>query len=171
MELLRRDAQHAREVTRLVLRVTRDPARREAMHHQLAGVRLRNLEDVEVGIELGADRAERRDRLVQEHVARGQMEVHLVDELEALADDLDLVDLGQPDAVVARVELAQMADELGLPRLVVADAEVREPLRQGLDVLGGGIDEERRQLRHVLVGQPAGLSEVDEPDPLRDGRA
>ncbi len=94
------------------------------------------------------------------------MEVHLVDELEPLADDLDLVDLGQRDAVVARVELAQVADELGLPRLVVANAEIGEPLGQGLDVLGGGVDEERRQLRHVVVREPAGLAEVDEPDPI-----
>ena len=131
MDLLRRDAQHARQVTHLVLRVARQPSRREALHHELTRVRLRHLEHVEVGVELGAHGAERRDRLVQEHVARRQVEVHLVDELEPLADDLDLVDLGQRDAVVARVELVQVADELGLARLLVADAEIGEPLRAG----------------------------------------
>ena len=166
MDLLRRGAQHAHQVTRLVLGVARQPPRGEALHHELTRVRLRHLEHVEVGVELRAHGAERGDRLVQEHESRRQVEVHLVDQLEPLPDELDLVDLGQGDAVVARVELVQVADELGLTRLVVANAEIAQPLGQGLDVLGGGVDEERRQLRHVVVCEPPGLAEVDETDPL-----
>ena len=63
--------------------------------HQRARVRLRDLEDVEVRVELDADRAERRDRLVEQHEARRQPQVHRVDQLERLADHLQRVDLGE----------------------------------------------------------------------------
>ena len=53
----------------------------------------RHLEHVEVGVELDADRAERRDRLVEDHEPRGQAEVQRVDQVEAFADHLDRVDL------------------------------------------------------------------------------
>ena len=83
----------------------------------------------------------------------------------AFSDHLERVDLGEARAVVAVVELAQLGGELVLPLLRVADAEVGQPPRQRLDVLVGGVDEEPRQLRHVVVGERPGLAEVDEPDP------
>ena len=67
-------------------------------------------------------------------------------------------------AVVAVVELAQLGEELLLELLRVADAEVGEALRQRVDVLGRGVDEEPRQLRHVVVGELPGQAEVDEAD-------
>ena len=69
-------------------------------------------------------------------------------------------------AVVAVVHLAQLGDELLLALLRIPHAEVGEPLRQRLDVLGRSVDEEPRQLRHVVVGQLAGEPEVDEADPV-----
>ena len=101
-----------RQLPALAPRARGDPPRREALDHQLARVRLRDLEDVEVGVELDPDRAERRDRLVEQHEPRRQPQVHRVDERERLADDLDRVDLGEARAVVAVVELAQLGDEL-----------------------------------------------------------
>ena len=44
---------------------------------------LRDLEDVELRVELDADGAERRDRLVEQHEPRRQLQVHRVDQLEA----------------------------------------------------------------------------------------
>jgi hypothetical protein len=90
-----------------------------------------------------------------------------VDERERLADHLERVDLGEPRAVVAVVQLAQLGDELLLARLVVADAEVGEPLGQRVHVLLRRVDEERGQLGHVVVGELSGLPEVDEPDLIR----
>ena len=70
-----------------------DAARREPLEHQLARVRLRDLEHVEVRVQLDADRPERRDRLVEHHEAGRKPQVHRVDERERLADDLDRIDL------------------------------------------------------------------------------
>ena len=58
-----------------------------------ARVRLRDLEDVEVRVEVDADRADRRDRLVEHHEPRRQPQVHRVDQPERLADHLQRVDL------------------------------------------------------------------------------
>ena len=58
-----------------VLRPLEDAARRVALEHQVARVRLGDLEDVEVRVELDADRAERRDRLVEQQEARRQAQV------------------------------------------------------------------------------------------------
>ena len=88
----------------------------------------------------------------------------IVDQPERLADDLDRVDLGQARAVVAVVDLAQLGAELLLALLRIADAEVGEPARQRVDVLGRSVDEEPRQPRHVLVGQLPHSAEVDEAD-------
>ena len=162
--LERRLREHLRVAQRIAAGATRDPLRREALHHQPARIRPRDLEDVEVGIELDADRADRRDRAVEQEIARRQLQVHRVDELERLANDLERIDLGETRAVVAVVDLAQLGEELLLALARVADAEIGEPLRQGVDVLRRGVDEEPRQLRHVVVGELARRSEVDEPD-------
>ncbi len=77
---------------------------------------------------------------------------------------LDRVDLGEAGPVVAVVELAQLGEELLLPLLRIPNTEVREPLRQHLDVLCGRVDEQPRQLRHVVVRELADGAEVDEPD-------
>ena len=69
-----------------------------------------------------------------------------VDEREALADHLERVDVGQPRAVVAVEELAELGDELLLALLRVADAEVGEALGQDVDVLVRRVDEEPRRL-------------------------
>src|SRR4029077_1258720 len=115
-------------------RPPRDAVRREPLEHQVAGIGPGDLEDVELRIELGADRTERRDRAVEQQEARREMEVHRVDELKALADHLDRVDLVQARAVVAVVELPDLGEELALALLRIADAEVGEALRKLLDV-------------------------------------
>ena len=74
-------------------------------------VRLRDLEHVELGVELDRHRAERRDRLVEDDEAGRQPQVHRVDELERLADHLDRVDLGEPRPVVAVVDLVETRRE------------------------------------------------------------
>jgi hypothetical protein len=48
---------------------------------------------------------------------------------KALAEDLDRVDLAQARAVVAVVQLPDLGEELSLPVLRVAHAEVGQPLR------------------------------------------
>ena len=57
---------------RLLARARRDPARTKALHQQAARVRARDLEDIEVGIEADADRAQGRDRLVEQQEPRRQ---------------------------------------------------------------------------------------------------
>ncbi len=166
VHLVREVVRHLCEPPRLLPCPRHDPPRREPLEHQPARVRLGDLEDVEVGIEVDADRPQRRDRLVEQHEARRQAQVERVDQREPLADDLDRVDLLQARAVVAVVELAELGDELLLHLLRVADAELGEALRDHLDVLVRGVDEEARQLRHVLVGELARQPEVDEADLL-----
>ena len=167
MDLVRHHACDPREVARLLAREPGHPPRREPLDDERARVRLRDLEDVEVRVELRADRAERGDRLVQHDEPRRQMEVHRVDQLECLADRLYRIDVGEANAVVAGVELAEIADELRLPALVVAHSEVAQTLGQRLDVLGSRVDEQRRQLRHVVFRELPRLPEVDEADPVR----
>jgi hypothetical protein len=48
--------------------------------------------------------------------------VHPVNEGERLADQLDRVDLGEPRAVVAVINVAEVVDELFLLLLRIADA-------------------------------------------------
>ncbi len=67
---------------RLDARALREGARMEAVGEQAARVRLRDLEHVEVRIDLLPDRRERRDRLVEHDEAARQLQVHRVDELE-----------------------------------------------------------------------------------------
>ena len=76
VHLVRQDSRTMRaELARSSLRDARRASRsgREALEHQVARVRLRDLEDVEVRVELDADRAERRDRLVEQDEARRQL--------------------------------------------------------------------------------------------------
>ena len=63
-------------------RPLRDEPRLIAIRQQPARVRLRDLEHVEVGVDLSAHGGERRDRLVQHHEARRETQVQRVDELE-----------------------------------------------------------------------------------------
>ena len=70
-------------------------------------------------------------------------------------------------AVVAVEEHLELGAELLLARRVVADAELAEPARDRVDVLGRGVDEEPRELRHVVVGELPRLAEVDEPERAR----
>ena len=151
----------------LVPGAPRDPLRREALEHELARVRLRDVEDVEVRVELHPDRPERGDRAVEQDEARRQLQVHPVDERERLADELDRVDLREARAVVAVVDVAQLGDELLLQLLRVADAERGESRGKRLDPLVDGVDEEAGEARHVLVGQLPDHAEVDEADLLR----
>src|SRR5262245_2085235 len=139
----------------------------EAIGEQPTRVRLRHLEDVELRVDLLPDRRKRRDRLVEDDETAGQLEVHRVDQLEALPDDLQRVDVREPAAVVAVEEDLQLAAELLLAGRVVADAEVAEPARDRIDVLRRGVDEEHRELRHVVVRELPGLTEVDEPERAR----
>src|SRR5262249_31772985 len=67
------------------------------------------------------------DRLVEQHEPRGQAQVHAVDEIEGLADDLERVDVGEADSVVAVVDLAQLLGELLLAFARVPDAELGQP--------------------------------------------
>ena len=136
----------------------------EAVHEQPARIRLRDLEHVELRIDLLADRGQRRDRLVEDDEAARKLQVHRVDELEALADHLQRVDVREPAAVVAVEEDLQLASELLLARCVVADAEVAKASRDRVDVLRRSVDEEHRQPRHVVVGQLPCLPEVDEAE-------
>ena len=131
---------------------------------QPARVRARDLEDVEVGIQLDADGAERRDRLVEGHEPARQPQVERVDQVEPLADHLDRVDARDARAVVAVEEVLDRVAQLLLALLRVAQAELGEAPRQRVDVLGRRVDEEPRQARHVLVGQPSREPEVDEAD-------
>ena len=130
VHLVRKLVEHRGHVAQLVPGAPRDPLRREALDHELARVRLRDVEDVEVRVELHADRPERGDRAVEEDETRRQLQVHPVDERERLPDELDRVDLREARAVVAVVDVAQLGDELLLEILGVADAERRESLRQ-----------------------------------------
>ena len=161
---------HQRVVRPLLARAQRQPARREPLEHELARVRLRDLEHVEVRVDLEADGGERRDRAVEEHEARRQLELQAEDQAEDLADDLDRVDLVQARAVVAVVDVAQLGDELLLLLLGEADAERGEVAREPVDVLVDDVDEEPRRLRHVVVGQLPGHAEVDDPDPVGRSR-
>ena len=95
------------ELLHLPARSERHAARRESLGDELARVRPRDLEDVELGVDLGGDRAERRDRLVEDHEPRREAEVHPVDQRETLANRLDRVDVREPRAVVAVVELLE----------------------------------------------------------------
>ena len=77
------------------------------------------------------------------------------------------IDVREPGAVVAVEE--HPAAPSGTPARVgrVADAELAQPTRDGIDVLGGSVDEEHRELRHVVVGELPGLAEVDEAERTR----
>ena len=141
--------------------------RRVAREHQRARVRPRDLEDVELRIQLDGQRPERRDRLVEEHEARRQAQVHRVDQREDLPDHLDRIDLGEAESRSSGRRGRAARAELLLELLGIADAEIGEPLRQRVDVLVRGVDEQPRHLRHVLVGELPGLAEVDEADASR----
>ena len=145
-------------------RPLRERAGVEAVHEQPARIRLRDLEHVELRIDLLADRGQRRDRLVEDHETTRELQVHRVDELEALTDHLQRVDVREPAAVVAVEEDLELASELLLARCVVADSEVAQTSRDRVDVLRRSVDEEHRQPRHVVVGQLPCLPEVDEPE-------
>ena len=69
----------------------------------------------------------------------------------ALPDHLQRVDVREPHPVVAVEEHAQLRPELLLALGRVADAELAEAPRDRVDVLGGGVHEEPRELGHVLV--------------------
>src|SRR5262249_32855688 len=60
----------------------RERPRMEALGEEPPRVRLRDLEDVEVRIDLLAHRSEGRDGLVEDHESARQLQVHRVDELE-----------------------------------------------------------------------------------------
>ena len=81
-QLVRQLAGNATELPDLVLRPERDPPRREALRNQPTRVRARDLEDVEVGMELDAHGPERRDRLVEGHEPARQPQVERVDQVE-----------------------------------------------------------------------------------------
>ena len=158
--LVRRLAEDRPRAERISFRArSAHPLRRVPVDHQVARVRLRDLEDVEVRVELDADRAERRDRLVEQDEARRQLQVLGVDQREALADQLHRVDLGEPRAVVLVVQLANLAGR----------APPRGPGRsgrRGRRAASGSastfssrrVDEERGQLGHVVVGELPGLA-------------
>ncbi len=116
------------------------------------------------GIHLLPHRRERRDRLVQNHEATRKLEVHRVDELKPLPDHLDRVDVREPAPVVAIEEHLQLGAELGLASQVVAHAELPEASRDRIDVLRRGVDEEPRELDHVVLGELSRLAEVDETE-------
>ncbi len=97
----------------------------------------------------------------------GQPEVHPVDEREDVPDHLLRVDLGEARAVVAVEEVSQLGDELLLAFLRIPDAELGQPLGERLDVLVRDVDEEAGPLGDVLLGEAAGLPEIDEADPVR----
>ena len=139
--------------------------RRVAADHQAAGVRLGDLEDVEVRRELdGRPSRAWRSRGRAGRTGSGDAGSSGRSSRSTSRIDLERVDLLERRAVVAVEELAQLGDELLLALLRVADAEVAEPSRQRLDVLVRDVDEEPRRLGDVLVGQPAGEPEVDEAD-------
>ena len=147
-----------------MLGAERHAARREALGQQPSRVRLRDLEHVERRIQLHAHGAERRDRLVERHEPAGQAQLQRVDEIEALADHLDRIDVRQARAVVAVVQLLDRRAQLVLTLFRVAEPELGQPARQRIDVLGGGVDEEACQPGHVLVGEAPRQPEVDETD-------
>ena len=93
-----------------------------------------------------------------------QAQVHRVDQVEPVADHLERVDLGQPRAVVAVVEVVQTRAEVRLLLGRIADAELLQPARQRVDALLRRVDEEAGEPRHVVVGETADLAEVDQPD-------
>src|SRR4029450_9705839 len=109
----------------------------EAVGEQPTRVRLRDLEDVELWIDLLPDRGQRRDRLGEDDEPARELQVHRVDELEALPDDLERIDVREATPVIAVEENLQLAPELLLAHRVVADAEVAEPPGDRVDVLGG----------------------------------
>ena len=106
-------------------RPLRERPRMEPIRKKPSRVGLRHLEHVEVGVDLLPHRRERRDRLVEDHEPARELQVHRVDEREALADDLDRVDVREPAAVVAVEEHLQLGAELLFPSGVVADARAR----------------------------------------------
>ena len=114
------------EPDRLDARALRERARVEAVDEQPARIRLRDLEHVELRIDLLADRGERRDRLVEDDEAARELQVHRVDELEALADHLERVDVREPAAVVAVEENLELASELLLARWRRSGRRARE---------------------------------------------
>src|SRR6266545_2768294 len=164
VELVRVLGEDRGELDRLPAGPREHALRGVAPEHEAARVGPRDLEDVEVGVELDADRGEGRDRLVEDDEASRQPQVERVDEGEDLADHLQRVDLGEARSVVAVEELADLVQELLLALLRVADAEVCEPLGERFDVLVGDVDEEAGRFRDVVVRQVPGEPEVDEPD-------
>ena len=164
MDLVRKLQRHRAEPQRFLASPVGHPLWREPLHHQSTRVRPGDLEDVEVRVEIDADGTEGGDRLVQQQEARGQPQVHRIDQLEGFADHLQRVDLGEAGPVVPVVDLAQLREELFLPLLRIAHAEVGKAAWQGVDVLRGSIDEHARQLRDVVIGQLADGTEVDETD-------
>ena len=59
---------------------------------------------------------------------------------------------------------ARLSNGLVLALGRIADAEVAEPARDGVDVLGRSVHEQPRELDHVLVGELPRLAEVDEAE-------
>ena len=98
------------------------------------------------------------------------MEVHRVDELEALTDHLHRIDLVEARPVVAEIELTDLGEELALALLRVPHAQIGEAPRKLVDVLVRGVDEEAGQLRHVVFRERPDRAEVDETDRARFGR-
>jgi hypothetical protein len=91
--------------------------------------------------------------------------VHASDQAERLADHLQGVDLAQRGAVVAVVDLAQLEPEFVLLFAVEADAEVVQASWQLVDVLVDGVDQQARQVSHVLRRERSGDAEVDQAQP------
>ena len=150
VQLVRDFGSHAREVPALAARACGYASRRVAADHQAAGVRLGDLEDVEVRRELDGHRAERGDRAVEQDEPGRETQVHAIDHPEDLTHDLERVDLLERRSVVAVEELAELGDELLLALLRITDAEIGEPPWQRLDVLVRDVDEEPCRLGDVL---------------------
>ena len=146
---------------------TRRGVKRSTISERAYG--LRDLEDVEVRVEVDPDRADRRDRLVEQHEARRQPQVHRVDQREGLADQLERVDLaaGSSRSSASRSRAARRRTA---PRCPSGSA------RRGRRAACGSASmfslaasmNSARQLREVALGQLAGRARSRR---ARSGRA
>ena len=162
MDLIRQLEHHPAVVGELTSRTASERLRRVPARNQFGRVRLGHLEHVEVGIELGADAPQGRERLVEQGKPRRQLHLHPVDQCERLADYLERVDLTERGALVPVEHLAQLDPKLLLLLLVEAHPQVVQPPRQCIDVLVHAVDQKPGEPIHVALGERADLAEVDQ---------
>ena len=129
----------------------------EALRGQPQRVGPRDLEHVEVGVDLEHHARQGRERLVEHHPARRQRDVEAVDRLEDLPQHLAGVDLADGARRVAVEDHPEPVAQLLLHAARVAHAERAQAPRQPLGVLVEDVQQQPHRRLAVARGRAARL--------------